>query len=78
MFRFITPQSCMAPGGIRLIPPTYYYPPGYVYPYAYTSAAVYFGIGVAWGFAWSYAYGCVYWPTSQVYVYAPPPERHDL
>ncbi len=53
-------------------PPYYYYPPGYVYPYAYTSAAVYFGIGVAWGFAWSYAYGCVYWPTSQVYVYAPP------
>lgn len=52
-------------------PPYYYYPPGYVYPYPYTSA-IYFGIGVAWGFAWSYAYGCVYWPSSQVYVYAPP------
>ncbi len=47
-------------------PPFYYRPPGYA---VYAAAGlVTFGIGIACGAAWGYAWGDVHWPGYRVYV----------
>lgn len=59
------PMVVYGPWWYPAYPPYYYYPPGYAVA---TAGFVSFGVGVACGAAWGYAWGSVNWANHQVYV----------